>query len=130
MNMNDHNRIVRLEDSLRETKSLLRDLLSDIKEQRVDTKNITTIITNLQPIIGRLIAAEVTLETKGLINDAELKQVTEQKADEFISKANPQFVESVRGKSLEKPVAENNGPVQPEVSGAEGAGVTGEGASD
>lgn len=86
------------------------------------------ILVNIQPVLGRLIAATVTMERKGVFNAEELNAVENQTADDFIAAAHPEFAKKVRGQPYEAGAVESNLRVRSgNVSGLESEGRVGPG---
>lgn len=82
-----------------------------------------TILEQLQPILGRLIAGQCVLEQKGIFNVKDLATITEKQADYFIETASKKPPEEVRDKpNGTGTVADNSGNSGSGVSGTPGDG--------
>lgn len=106
------------------------ELLNLAKDARIKVvedgiKGLADIMTNMQPILGRLIAAVVVLENKGIVNANELTAISEKAAENFAVTANPKLVEPLCDQSQQAGTVEvDHGDSGCGVSGDESVGGT------
>lgn len=119
------NKIQRLEDRVKflsdnSQKLSLRqkELSQEMTLVLSKSKQLVELFAHLNPIIGRLIAAYIVLEKKGLITDAEINEINQNEGDFFVKKVIPTAPEQVQNQP------ERTGPVEGD-SGNIGAGVSG-----
>lgn len=70
-----------------------------VRELEKQNENLSKILINTQPVLGRLLAVAVVLEQIGIINNDQLNKVQEQQAEAFIATANQKSSQEVRSES-------------------------------
>lgn len=88
-NKSKDERITELEQEVAELRKERRKMAIDFLAHAQATSMFAKTMQNLQPVIGRLLTVAVVLEKKGAYTQEDI--ITEEEANKFIAKANPDF---------------------------------------